>query len=1120
MKKLLTSIVFFITLFLGFIGGKLNAQNTQSVNDKGVFLTKSVLSSSIQTGANFTYNIQYSIPAGSTGVVITDQLPASLELVYVAAGSPCGTASTTVSASGSSVANSGVAPNFTPPAGTIGALVTYSIPSVTTACMGSFQIIVRFPAGTTCNGATADNIACIGAKTPNGSVDMCTKAVRTTAIAANPWSVAMNPISTFYTGQSPCGNLTTSDTVTYQIKVGKNSGFYGQLNLMNAVVTQTLPANATLISATATIGTITPGALPSTAPTIVWSLGNLSVTSPPLAPTLTIKVVYAPSLAAGTVVSSTATLSGLLGVNCNLPLSTTAGTCVIKGALPPPTGAFGKWVYVTGNSVGCTGYYHIRVRNNGSVPLGSFSWNDPMPTGITVTSVQLVNPTAAAPVTLRINSSNVIVGATSVQTYSTLPITNVGITQTGSLTPGQFTLVRVNFTINSSAPSVVTNTATMVTPTTVTPTVASVPFGVYAPAPVACAFKSICSPKAGYIYNPGDIIRYRLRVQNRGTATMSSAMITDVLDANMTYIGNPTYYISLSNNPPCGTVSTPTWAPTPAHTGNTLIWNLPNITSNCQSILWPGCPDWGITGLDFYYIEFDAQVKSNSGLGTIINKFTVSGGNLTSSAASNNTYISVVGTAGLQVDKQVSTDNGTTYATSATTTAGASVNYRLRVKNTGTVGLTNPIMIDLLPLDNGVSDNLIMARPTLRGSQFDVTFGSAITLSPTPQFSAGTNLCLPEFNYSPTTPLCTAPAWVLPLSPSNNKNVKIDYGSATTIATSGNLIYDFKAQISSGAKVGDKACNSFASNAAYTLIMNGVNTPTGPSYSGAPESNTVCVSITQPCALQVGISGNTNLCKGTSTTLTASGAPCTGALSYLWSTGAVTSTLTVTPLVTTTYTCTVTCTTPTGVCKGTKSVTVYVLPSAFINLISQCIKCNGPTAIVSLDIEVYNGTAPYTYLWSNGAITQDLVNVTGTANSYCVTVTDAKGCKTIKCFDCMNPCGANQGLINNGSAKAVKENGNENIEISHEAITDFKVYPNPFDNDINVEWAAQKGATTENEKMTINIYNATGQLVKSQIVYDRDLSSKIQTNGLPFGLYNVVIESAGKVLSATKIIKD
>src|SRR5690606_29319420 len=89
-----------------------------------------------------------------------------------------------------------------------------------------------------------------------------------------------------------------------------------------------------------------------------------------------------------------------------------------------------------------------------------------------------------------------------------------------------------------------------------------------------------------------------------------------------------------------------------------------------------------------------------------------------------------------------------------------------------------------------------------------------------------------------------------------------------------------------------------------------------------------------------------------------------------------------------TYNVTVTdangCEATTSVEVGVDDVTITVTP-VIVN--TTCI-----AAIGSIDIRVAGGTEPYTYLWSNGATTEDIADLA--ASDYTVTVTDANGCET------------------------------------------------------------------------------------------------------------------------------
>jgi uncharacterized repeat protein (TIGR01451 family) len=154
-------------------------------------------------------------------------------------------------------------------------------------------------------------------------------------------------------------------------------------------------------------------------------------------------------------------------------------------------------------------------------------------------------------------------------------------------------------------------------------------------------------------------------------------------------------------------------------------------------------------------------------------------------------------------------------------------------------------------------------------------------------------------------------------------------------------------------------------NINITPVLNGC---TGPS---------VLMTITVNPKPVPSIAGNTTICNGGSTLLTAS-----GGVSYAWSNTAITADINVSPTTSTTYTVTVT---NASGCTATaiKTVVVNPLPTASISGISTL--CNG----LSGDITAAGGG---TYLWSTGATSANItVNPTATT-TYIVTVTNSNNC--------------------------------------------------------------------------------------------------------------------------------
>lgn len=158
-------------------------------------------------------------------------------------------------------------------------------------------------------------------------------------------------------------------------------------------------------------------------------------------------------------------------------------------------------------------------------------------------------------------------------------------------------------------------------------------------------------------------------------------------------------------------------------------------------------------------------------------------------------------------------------------------------------------------------------------------------------------------------------------------------------------------------------------------------------------------TIDSPAALQLSSSIQNLSCNSAgdgAIDLTLTGG--TGPYSFNWSNGAITEDLS-------------------GVAAGNYSVTVTdangcFLVRAFTVTEPLTLAASGVVTDVtcfaqgdgSIDVGVSGGVTPYTYLWSNGAVTQDLFNIDG--GNYSLTVTDANGCQTVENFVVAEPAAA------------------------------------------------------------------------------------------------------------------
>lgn len=184
-------------------------------------------------------------------------------------------------------------------------------------------------------------------------------------------------------------------------------------------------------------------------------------------------------------------------------------------------------------------------------------------------------------------------------------------------------------------------------------------------------------------------------------------------------------------------------------------------------------------------------------------------------------------------------------------------------------------------------------------------------------------------------------------------------------------------------------------------------------------SNTKTVSINIGSSISINLSpSNPQLCIGNSLTITASGAS-----TYTWNTGSNASSIVVNPTVVTNYTVSGT----NAGCNGTNAFSVGVNANPTSTGASTNITCNGLTNGL-LQVNPSGGTPSYSYLWSPGGQTTNIINSLGVGSYSCV-VTDSKGCKTNYSGSISQPSAISNTITNSIASCGTCNNGSATVTV-------------------------------------------------------------------------------------------
>ncbi|HXH18235.1 MAG TPA: hypothetical protein VNJ07_04040, partial [Chitinophagales bacterium] len=200
-----------------------------------------------------------------------------------------------------------------------------------------------------------------------------------------------------------------------------------------------------------------------------------------------------------------------------------------------------------------------------------------------------------------------------------------------------------------------------------------------------------------------------------------------------------------------------------------------------------------------------------------------------------------------------------------------------------------------------------------------------------------------------------------------------------------------------------------------------------------------------------------------------------------------------------------------------------------------------PASCATVTATAAGGTPPYAFVWSNGMAGASITVCPAHTTDYCVTVTDANGCKASDCMrvcvrnircnnsttdprvyichrsetgasfttlcvsvndvpthlahgDRLGPCGLN---ICGGGA-AFKLSGEE---LGGANLAELRAYPNPFSDRLNIEFAL-----AEDSRVKLEIFSVTGQ--KLAVLFEGD----VKANELKKLEYSPVSASGGVII--------
>ncbi len=273
-------------------------------------------------------------------------------------------------------------------------------------------------------------------------------------------------------------------------------------------------------------------------------------------------------------------------------------------------------------------------------------------------------------------------------------------------------------------------------------------------------------------------------------------------------------------------------------------------------------------------------------------------------------------------------------------------------------------------------------------------------------------------------------------------------GSIASLTGSGAVSYTWNP----GSLTGATATVIPVSTTIYTL--------SGANAQGCINTKTVNLIVNAQPSVSLSAT-STSLCSNSTVTLTASGGN-----TYLWNTGATTSSIVVTPTVTTNYT--VTGTSAQG-CSATQTIglTVGTLPTVGLSASSNSL-CSGSTVTLT-------ASGGNTYLWNTSATTSVIAVSPTVTTNYTVTGTNAQGCSatqtvalTVNSVPTLSLSASSNSLCSGSTVTLTASGGNTYLWNTGTTTSVIAVSPTVTTNYTVTGTSAQGCANTKTVSLTVN----------------------------------------------------